>query len=143
MIVGIEVGGTFTDLVAIDGGRIRIAKVPSTPASPDRGALAAILATETRDSIVVDLVGCLGPAVAPRLVVVEDVHWADPFTLQAVARLASVTAQAPAILNLTSRKENDPLDDGWRATVGDLPWVTMELSSLRPAEAAALAATSA
>jgi N-methylhydantoinase A len=42
MRVGVEVGGTFTDLVAIHGGRIRIAKVPSTPAAPDEGALAAI-----------------------------------------------------------------------------------------------------
>jgi N-methylhydantoinase A len=42
MRVGVEVGGTFPDLVAIDGGRIRVAKVPSTPARPDEGALAAI-----------------------------------------------------------------------------------------------------
>lgn len=40
--VGVEVGGTFTDLVAIDDGAIRISKVPSTPARPDEGALAAI-----------------------------------------------------------------------------------------------------
>src|SRR5579862_4613651 len=38
MRVGIEVGGTFTDLVAIDGNRIEVLKVPSTPASPELGA---------------------------------------------------------------------------------------------------------
>ena len=38
MRVGVEVGGTFTDLVVVDGGELRIAKVPSTPASPDIGA---------------------------------------------------------------------------------------------------------
>ena len=42
MLVGVEVGGTFTGLVAIEGGRVRIAKVPSTPARPDEGALAAL-----------------------------------------------------------------------------------------------------
>ena len=42
MRVGVEVGGTFTDLVAIDGDRVRIGKVPSTPGRPDEGALAAI-----------------------------------------------------------------------------------------------------
>lgn len=42
MRVGIEVGGTFTDLVAVDGEIVRTAKVPSTPANPDRGAMQAI-----------------------------------------------------------------------------------------------------
>ena len=42
MRVGIEVGGTFTDLVAIEGARVWIAKVPSVPSAPDEGALAAL-----------------------------------------------------------------------------------------------------
>jgi N-methylhydantoinase A len=42
MRVGVEVGGTFTDLVAFDGDRIVVTKVPSTPASPDIGAYNAI-----------------------------------------------------------------------------------------------------
>ena len=44
MRVGIEVGGTFTDLVMSDGENIKTAKVPSTPASPDEGAMLAIKA---------------------------------------------------------------------------------------------------
>ena len=31
MRVGVEVGGTFTDLVAVEGGRVVVTKVPSTP----------------------------------------------------------------------------------------------------------------
>ena len=42
MRVGIEVGGTFTDLVAVEGGTVLTAKVPSTPASPDLGAMHAL-----------------------------------------------------------------------------------------------------
>ena len=42
MRVGIEVGGTFTDLVAVEGESVRTAKVPSTPANPDEGAMHAI-----------------------------------------------------------------------------------------------------
>jgi len=56
MRVGVEVGGTFTDLVAIDGDRFRIAKVPSTPARPDEGALVAIDAAGISLDAVTDLV---------------------------------------------------------------------------------------
>jgi len=38
--IGVDVGGTFTDLVAIDdSGRATLAKVPSTPADPSIGVL--------------------------------------------------------------------------------------------------------
>ena len=40
--VGVEVGGTFTDLVAFEAGGVRITKVPSTPQAPHRGAIAAL-----------------------------------------------------------------------------------------------------
>ena len=42
MRVGIEVGGTFTDLMAVDGETVRTAKVPSTPVRPDVGAMNAL-----------------------------------------------------------------------------------------------------
>ncbi|TDR90222.1 hydantoinase/oxoprolinase family protein [Enterovirga rhinocerotis] len=42
MRVGIEIGGTFTDLVRIDDRGIRIVKVRSTPAAPDAGLFDAV-----------------------------------------------------------------------------------------------------
>jgi N-methylhydantoinase A len=44
MDVGIDVGGTFTDLIAVDreSGAVRVAKVPSTPQDPSIGFLAAL-----------------------------------------------------------------------------------------------------
>ena len=39
---GVEVGGTFTDLVYVKDGQITVAKAPSTPASPDIGARDAL-----------------------------------------------------------------------------------------------------
>ncbi len=56
MRVGVEVGGTFTDLVMVADGRIQVAKVPSTPARPDEGALAAIAAAGIDLALVDDLV---------------------------------------------------------------------------------------
>lgn len=42
--VGIEIGGTFTDLVSIGPEGVRVAKVPSTPAQPDAAAFDALRA---------------------------------------------------------------------------------------------------
>lgn len=55
MRIGVEVGGTFTDLVAIDDRGIRVLKVPSTPQSPDEGAFAALLASKIPLETVDDL----------------------------------------------------------------------------------------
>lgn len=41
--IGIDVGGTFTDLVLTDTAAVsRIVKVPSVPADPSRGVVAAL-----------------------------------------------------------------------------------------------------
>lgn len=42
MRIGVEVGGTFTDLILERDGVVDVVKVPSTPARPDQGAIAAI-----------------------------------------------------------------------------------------------------
>jgi hypothetical protein len=43
-IAGIDVGGTFTDLIALDtaSGAVRLAKVPTTPENQAYGVLAAL-----------------------------------------------------------------------------------------------------
>ena len=48
--IGVDVGGTFTDLAIIDAdGSLHIAKVPSTPSDPSEGVLTAVetIATQT------------------------------------------------------------------------------------------------
>ncbi len=44
--LGVDVGGTFTDLVALGGGRLTTAKVPSTPRDQSEGVMNAIRASE-------------------------------------------------------------------------------------------------
>ena len=48
-IIGVDVGGTFTDLVLLDPatGGVRLAKVPSTPGNEARGVMAAVAASGT------------------------------------------------------------------------------------------------
>jgi N-methylhydantoinase A len=42
MLLGVDVGGTFTDAALLDGDRLRTAKVPTTPDDQSRGVIAAI-----------------------------------------------------------------------------------------------------
>jgi N-methylhydantoinase A len=37
--VGVDIGGTFTDLVMVRDGRVDVTKTPSTPAAPERGVV--------------------------------------------------------------------------------------------------------
>ena len=42
MLLGVDVGGTFTDAALLDGDLLHTAKVPSTPADQSRGVIAAV-----------------------------------------------------------------------------------------------------
>ena len=53
--LGVDVGGTFTDLVALGGGRLITAKVPSTPRDQSEGVMNAIETSEVEAGAVVAL----------------------------------------------------------------------------------------
>ncbi len=55
MRVGVEVGGTFTDLIAIGPDGLRVAKVPSVPTRPDKGVYAALEAAGVEVSALEEL----------------------------------------------------------------------------------------
>ncbi len=42
MLLGVDVGGTFTDAVLLDGGDVHTAKVPTTPRDESRGVMSAV-----------------------------------------------------------------------------------------------------
>jgi class 3 adenylate cyclase/tetratricopeptide (TPR) repeat protein len=78
--------------------------------------------------------------VQPRVLAVEDLHWADSFTLTQLAALATTVANCPAVLVMTSRLEQDPLDQDWRAEAGASPLIAIDLGPLHAEEATILAA---
>jgi class 3 adenylate cyclase len=76
----------------------------------------------------------------PRLLIVEDVHWARPPLLRALAQVAHAISERSAIIVITSRIEGDPLDRFWRASVAGIPLTTVDLSPLRAEDARAICA---
>ncbi|MFZ5481201.1 MAG: adenylate/guanylate cyclase domain-containing protein [Myxococcota bacterium] len=76
---------------------------------------------------------------APRLLAVEDLHWADADTLACLAAVARATAEAPAVLLATTRPAGDPLGEPWRAAVAPARWEAVDLAPLGEADADALA----
>jgi N-methylhydantoinase A/oxoprolinase/acetone carboxylase beta subunit len=42
IVIGVDTGGTFTDFVCVEAGRLRIHKVPSTPADPAEAVLRGV-----------------------------------------------------------------------------------------------------
>jgi predicted ATPase len=77
---------------------------------------------------------------APLLVVVEDMHWADPVTLQCLAGMARIACEGSrTILLMTSRLEGDPIQV-LQPTLSGLSLVLIELGRLRAQDARALAA---
>lgn len=75
----------------------------------------------------------------PRLLVVEDMHWADAGLLGLLAALAADAASVPAMLVLTTRTEGEPLDPAWRGAMRGAPLTTLDLGPLRPDAAVDLA----
>ena len=72
-----------------------------------------------------------GSSFSPLLVIVEDVHWADPLTLAHLAQLTKTVAHCLALLVMTSRIEGDQLDQSWRSTTGGSPFFSIDLGPLR------------
>src|SRR3954452_10729625 len=48
MLLGVDVGGTFTDAALLDGDRLATAKAPSTPRDQSEGVIAAVTAARER-----------------------------------------------------------------------------------------------
>jgi class 3 adenylate cyclase/tetratricopeptide (TPR) repeat protein len=77
---------------------------------------------------------------APRLILIEDLHWADEQTLDRLAAIMAAASEHPIALLATTRPEGDPLQGDWRIATQDLPVSIINLGPLRASEAQAMAA---
>jgi len=78
---------------------------------------------------------------APRMIIAEDVHWADPSTLDTLAGAALKVPDCPAIFVLTSRIEGRTLNQEWLSSLRSCPLTTIDLQPLRQDDAMKLASS--
>ena len=71
----------------------------------------------------------------PLLIMMEDIHWAEPALLNQLGQLAADIKDYPVIFVFSTRFEGEPLDPVWRSQIQSTPLLTMDLSPLRQNEA--------
>ena len=87
------------------------------------------------------IVAAVGAAL-PLLLVVEDIHWADAWTLERLAALAVLAARQPLLLVMTTRFAGDPSAGAWRTSLHGAPLTGIDLGPLTSEDSQRLAALS-
>jgi DNA-binding SARP family transcriptional activator len=87
-----------------------------------------------RHAVLASLLGTAS-SLKPLLIVIEDVHWADPTTLDYLSTVAAAGRGASIVLVMTTRTEADPIGNSWRAASGGCPFTTIDLGPLTDTEA--------
>jgi N-methylhydantoinase A len=110
--VGIDVGGTFTDAVAVDAAaRLVTAKVPSTPDDPGEAFLAALGELGRRAGFRHDEVAYLvhGSTIATNAIVQRNVARAGLVTTTGFRDLLEIGTQQRAVLYDLNEPKSEPL----------------------------------
>lgn len=119
-----------------------IADLLDVPLAPQARALFEATAPVARQrATIAAMIRLLEAAsdVAPRVLAIEDLHWADASTLARVADLARAATRMPVLLILTSRLDGDPLAGAWRAALRGGSLTCLDLGPLCDSDAAQLA----
>ena len=62
----------------------------------------------------------------PTLVVLEDLHWANPTSLRLTEEISSLSMSGPLLLMLTRRPEPDPGVSALEAALGSAPGLSLQ-----------------
>jgi DNA-binding SARP family transcriptional activator/tetratricopeptide (TPR) repeat protein len=81
----------------------------------------------------------LRSASRPRLIWIDDIHWADAETLAQIALWSELAANHPLLLMVTTRGEAEPAAGAARSLGRGSPVTTLDLAPLTPDEARELA----
>ncbi len=133
---------------AVAEGRVRpeqlvfLCDLLDLPQSGEQRALYDAMDNAARNRSKRTLVAALAEDACRRgavMIIVEDLHWADPLVLGQLGAVAAAVGNAAGLLVMTSRVEGDPLDAAWRAGCRGTPFATIDLGPLRREEALSLA----
>ena len=111
--------------------------------NPEQKVQIDAMANAVRDTMRGEALASLASCVAgkmPQFVLVEDLHWADVRTLDALAALARICKNARLVLAVTTRIESDPLERIRLGATG-IRLMSIELVPLAPRDARSLALT--
>jgi DNA-binding CsgD family transcriptional regulator len=104
------------------------------------GRLAELLAAgESRERLFAAFLDELDPGGRPRVVVIEDAHWADEATLDLLVFLGRRMDHARALLIVTYRDDQVAADHPLLAVISSLPQETVRRLRLQPLSEAAVA----
>ncbi len=124
--------------------RVFCAELLDRPVSRELEGFRAQLAPDIRRRRRAELYGKLTAAAGragPRLIVVEDVHWADADVLAGLGAAAAAVTSLPVAILMTGRPDADPVDHAFRLSVGETPLATIDLGPLGAEDATELVRT--
>jgi N-methylhydantoinase A len=75
--IGVDIGGTFTDLVTVRDGTVEVRKTPSTPDAPEEGVIAGLEEARDLDGLELPAVDFLGHGTTVATNALLEGEWAD------------------------------------------------------------------
>lgn len=154
-LLGIPIGSDQSTRLAVvnafisDGSlaperRVFLNDLLDLPQSPEERSVYDAMTNATRNEGKRAVVATLLQAAAaqqPLIVIIEDIHWADPLILAHLGKMAATCADCRGLLVMTSRVDGYPLEQAWRSSTGGCPLVTLDVAPLRKEDTLRLAAT--